>query len=66
MDQLVVAIFIIGFIFLGHSQGQPILNVASVGFMFYLAFTVGVPALMIVLIILGLFELVYVYNTITK
>lgn len=66
MDQLVVAIFIIGLMFLGHSQGQPILNVASVGFIFYLAFTAGIPALMIVLIVLGLYELVYVYVQFTK
>lgn len=65
MEQMVVVIFILGLMFLGHSQGQPILNIASVGFIFYLAFTVGVPALMIVLIILGLFELLYVYKTIT-
>jgi len=65
MEQMVAVIFILGLIFLGHSQGQPILNIASVGFIFYLAFTVGVPALMIVLIILGLFELLYVYKTIT-
>lgn len=66
MEQMVVVIFILGLIFLGHSQGQPILNLASVGFIFYLAFTVGVPALMIVLIVLGLFEMVYIYNTITN
>ena len=62
MEQLVVAIFIFGFMYLGHSQGNPILNVASVGFIFYMAFTVGVPALMIILIVIGLFELVYVYK----
>ena len=64
MDQLVTVIFIIGLIFLGHSQGQPMLNLASVGFLLYMAFTVGVPALMIVLIVLALYELVYIYNEI--
>lgn len=64
MDHLVVAIFIIGFLWLGHTTGQPILNLASVGFMFYLAFTAGVPALMVILIVIGLFELVYIYDTI--
>lgn len=66
MEQMLVVIFILGLIFLGHSQGQPLLNLVSVGFIFYLAFTVGVPALMIVLIILGLYELAYIYNSFTK
>ena len=64
MEQLVVAIFILGFIYLGHTTGQPMLNLASVGFIFYLAFTVGVPALMVILVILGLFQLLYMYNNI--
>jgi hypothetical protein len=61
MEQMVVVVLILGLMFLGHSQGNPLLNVVSVGFIFYLAFTVGVPALMIVLIFLGIFEMVYVY-----
>jgi len=63
MDQLVVVIFILGLILLGHTTGQPILNLISVVFIFYFAFTVGIPAIMVGLIILGLFEMLYAYDS---
>lgn len=62
MEQLVIVIFIIGLIFLGGKTGSPIYNLISAGFSFYLAFTVGVPPLMIMLIFLGLFQLVYIFS----
>lgn len=62
MEQLAIVFFILGLIMLGHTTGQPILNLISVVFIFYLAFTIGVPALMIGLIVFGLFEMLYVYD----
>lgn len=62
MDQLVLVIFILGLIFLGEKTGSPIFNVASVGFIFYLAFTVGIPMIAVVLIFLGLFQIIYVFQ----
>ena len=64
MEQMVVAIFILGSMYMAEKLGQPLLNLIATGFSFYLAFTVGVPALMIILIILGLFNLVFIYNKI--
>ena len=61
MEQLVIVIFILGLIFLGEKTGSPIYNLVSAGFIFYLAFSVGIPALMIVLVFLGLFQFVYLY-----
>lgn len=62
MEQLVVCIFILGFIFLGEKTQNPIYNLASAGFCFYLAFTVGITVIMLVLIFIGLFQLVYIFN----
>ena len=64
MEQLAIVIFIIGLMFLGHSTGQPMLNLISVVFIFYLAFTIGIPALMIGLIFLGIFNLIFIYDKI--
>ena len=64
MEQLVIVIFILGLIFLGEKTGTPIYNLVSVVFIFYLAFTVGVPALMVGLVFLGLFQLGYIYTKI--
>ena len=66
MEQLVIVIFILGLIFLGAKTGSPIYNLISAGFSFYLAFTVGIPPLMIMLIFLGLFQLVYMYQVFKK
>ena len=64
MEQMVTAIFILGSMFMAEKLGQPLLNLIATGFSFYLAFTVGVPALMIILIILGIFNLIFIYNKI--
>ena len=64
MEQMVVAIFILGSMYMAEKLGQPLLNLIATGFSFYLAFTVGVPALMIILIILGIFNLIFIYNKI--
>lgn len=66
MEQLVVVIFILGLIYLGYKTGSPIYNLISAGFSFYLAFTVGIPMLMIMLIFLGLFQLVYIFVAFKK
>lgn len=62
MEQLVVVIFIIGTILLAEKTGQPIYNIISAGFCFYLAFTIHVPFLMIVLIVMALFQLIYIFD----
>ena len=62
MEQLVIVIFILGLIFLGYKTGSPIYNFISAGFSFYLAFTIGIPPIMIMLVFLGLFQLVYIYT----
>lgn len=62
MDQLVIVILILGLIFLGEKTGNPLYNLISAVFSFYLAFTVGIHVLMIGLIFLGVFQLVYLYK----
>ena len=62
MEQLVVCIFILGLIFLGEKTQSPIYNLISAGFSFYLAFTVGITVIMLVLIFLGLFQLIYIFK----
>lgn len=62
MDQLVLAIFLIGFIWLGEKTGSPVFNVISAFFSVYLAFTIGIVILMIAFIGLAIFQLVYVFQ----
>jgi len=62
MEQLVLVIFIIGMIFLAEKTGSPIYNLIGAGFSFYLAFSVGVSALMILLIFVGLYQLLAIYT----
>lgn len=62
MEQLVVAVFIFGSMIMAERLGQPVLNLIATGFSFYLAFSIGIPALMIILVFLGLINLVFIYN----
>ena len=64
MEQLATVLFLLGIMFLAEKTKQPLLNIIASGFAFYLAFTVTAPALMVILIVLGLFELVYMYQKI--
>lgn len=62
MEQLVLAIFLIGFIWLGEKIGSPVFNVIASFFSIYLAFTVGIVILMVAFIGLAIFQLVYVFS----
>ncbi len=66
MDQLVIVIFILGLIALGEKTQSPLYNIISIGFIFYLAFTISVPILMVVLIMLGIFQAIYIFTVIKK
>ena len=64
MEQLATVIFLLGIMYMAEKTKQPLLNLIGAGFAFYLAFTVTAPALMVILIFLGLFEIIYMYQKI--